>query len=256
LEVCSAPAPAPAEAEPSEGYSAALTEDLTHIRTAALAYEVSERPEIGLALAVHTLALRSLYLSPSQGYGFTADQTCIRITAVKSERPLNTHDDDNMAVFFARREQREKLQALVPKERADLFDWCMQADQATLLTMLAFCVADQIDGTASSANATNARQADKIAEVIGLDMAKWWKPSEGFFKRITKKMIAGAASDVGVPREVIAGILDAPKSDAIRIASDAMEGKGWIPPLMRTRSVPVLPEAANDDAAANMIAAE
>lgn len=250
--------PSPIEAEPSEGYSAALTEDLMHVRTAALAYEVSERPEIGLALAVHTLGLRSLYLSPSHGYGYTADQTCIRINAAKQERTLNTQDDDNMAVFFARREQREKLQAFLPGERADFFDWCMTADQATLLKLLTFCIADQIDGAASSANATNARQADKIAEVIGLDMSKWWKPSDGFFKRITKKMISAAASEAGVAREVVSGILDAPKADAIRIAGDAMEGKGWVPPFLRTRPVaaPSLSVAANDDAAALVIAAE
>ena len=44
------------EQDMADGYSMALISDLTATRTAALAFEVSQRPDVGPALAVHALA--------------------------------------------------------------------------------------------------------------------------------------------------------------------------------------------------------
>ena len=227
----------PSEQDNADGYSAALISDLTATRTAALAYSVSQRSDVGLALAVHALALRVFYQGTWNGH--SGDQTCVRITTSKQSRLITTPDPDNEAVFTALRDTRERKQGLLPQDKGDLFAWCLDADQATLLDILAFCVGDQIDAQASDLKATNLHHADAIAEAVDPDMGAWWCPSEGFFKRISKKIIAGAVSEAGCAYEVSKEALGVPKADTIAAALEAITGKGWIPPPLRSRNQPV-----------------
>jgi hypothetical protein len=67
-------------------------------------------------------------------------------------------------------------------------------------------------------------------------MGAWWRPSEGFFKRISKKMIAGAVTEAGCSSEVSKAILGAPKADAIAAALEAITNKGWMPSPLRCRN--------------------
>jgi hypothetical protein len=167
----------PSEQETVDGYSKGLISDLTATRAAALAHSVSRRPDVGLALAVHALALWVLYQGALNGHwnGHGGDQTCVRITTSKQTRPVTSPDRDNEAVFTAVQDAREWLQGLLPQDRDDLFAWYLEADA--------------------------------IAEAVNLDMGSWWRPSEGFFKRVRKKMIAGAVTEAGCPSEVFKAVL-------------------------------------------------
>ena len=240
----------PTEQDTADGYSMALISDLTATRTAALAHAVSQRPDVGLALAVHAFALRVFYSSALNGHwnGHGGDQTCVRITMSKQSRPVTSPDPDNEAVFTAVQDARERMQGSLPQDRGDLFAWCLDADQATLLDILAFCVGDQIDAQASDLKAANLHHADAIAEAVDLDMGAWWRPSEGFFKRISKKMIAEAVTEAGCPSEVSKAVFAAPKADAIAAALEAITDKGWMPPPLRSRNQPV-PVVETDDPA-------
>ncbi|MFM9973789.1 MAG: ParB/RepB/Spo0J family partition protein, partial [Beijerinckiaceae bacterium] len=132
------PMPQP-EQDMADGYSMALISDLTATRTAALAFEVSQRPDIGLALAVHALALRTFYEDRyGQGYGYgNFEASCVRIAGTKQPRPIGTADPDNEAPFAAFREAKERLQAKLPEQKHELFAWCLAAEQKVLLDMLA-----------------------------------------------------------------------------------------------------------------------
>ena len=103
--------------------------------------------------------------------------------------------------------------------------------------MLAFCVAAQIDAQASDMKAGNLTHASQIAEAVSLDMGKWWQPSESFFKRISKKMIAGAVTEAGCAPQIAKAILDAPKAEAVLAALEAITQKGWTPPPLRGRAM-------------------
>ena len=52
--------------------------------------------------------------------------------------PLTSPDSDNQAVFVALRDSRERLQGTLPQNRDDLFAWCLEAEQTTLLNVLDF----------------------------------------------------------------------------------------------------------------------
>ena len=107
--------------------------------------------------------------------------------------------------------------------------------------MLAFCVASQIDAQASDMKVGNLTHASQIAGAVSLDMGKWWQPSESFFKRISKKMIAGAVTEAGGAPQIAKAILDAPKAEAVLTALEAIAQKGWTPPPLRGRAT--VPEA-------------
>ena len=129
------------------------------------------------------------------------------------------------------------MQAKLPEQKHELFAWCLAAEQKVLLDMLAFCVASQIDAQASDMKAGNLTHANQIAEAVSLDMGKWWQPSESFFKRISKKMIAGAVTEAGCAPQIAKAILDAPKAEAVLAALEAITQKGWTPPPLRGRAM-------------------
>ena len=237
------PLPPWEEPEPAEGYSQALSLDLTQLRTAALAYEVSQRPDVALSLIVHALAGRCLYVNR---FGHHDADSLIRINPVKQGHASAKIDPDNAAAFTALAEVQEKVQAKLPADRAELLAWCLAASRKTLLEVLAFCVADQLDAVRFDSKPNHA--ADRIAEAVSLDMAAWFSPTETFLKRITKKMMASAVTEAGCATEIASAILSAPKAEAIHTAQEALQGKGWLPPALRiqTATIATTSETASD----------
>ncbi len=240
--------------------SAALTDDLTLTRTVALAFEVSQRPDVALVLTVHALALRSLYPAPYYGGSYTGDLTCVRLTGSKQLRAAAQKDEDNFSAFAAWDQAKARLVAALPADKVELWDWCMSADRKTLMDVLAFCVADQIDAQATNPNATNIKLSRKIESAVSLDMARWWKPSASFLRRITKKMMACIMAETGASPEVVKAVADQGKSDAILSVLEHIEGKGWTPPAIRSQAAQeagAQPEAeAGEQADLAAIAAE
>lgn len=236
------PLPPWEEPEPAEGYSQALSLDLTHLRTAALAYEVSQRPDVALALIVHALAGRILY---ANRFGNHDADSLIRINGTKQGHASAKIDPDNAAAFTALAEAQEKVQAKLPQDRAELLAWCLAASRKTLLDVLATCVADQLDAVRFDSKPNHA--ADRIAEAVSLDMAAWFSPGETFLKRITKKMMASAVTEAGGAPEIATAILGLPKAEAVQTAQEALQGKGWLPPALRIQTgTPVSPAGAQD----------
>ncbi|MBX9911043.1 MAG: ParB/RepB/Spo0J family partition protein [Beijerinckiaceae bacterium] len=242
------PLPPWEEPEPAEGYSQALSLDLTHLRTAALAYEVSQRPDVALALIVHALAGRCLY---ANRFGHHDADSLIRISGTKQGSSSAKIDPDNAAAFTALSEAQEKVQAKLPADRTELLAWCLAASRKTLLDVLATCVADQLDAVRFDSKPHYA--ADRIAEAVSLDMAAWFTPSETFLKRITKKMMASAVTEAGCAPEVASAILGLPKAEAVQTAQEALQGKGWLPPALRMQTAIL---ATTSEAAAAEVTSE
>lgn len=111
--------------------------------------------------------------------------------------------------------------------------FCLDADRKTLLAMLAHIVASSIDARVHSSLGRDAA-TDELAAVVGLDMAAWWSPSEAFFKRISKAQMATATEEAGCAPEIGKAIRGDTKAEAIQTALRALDGKGWVPSLLRT----------------------
>lgn len=225
------------EPEPEPEYSAPHIFNLTGIRTAALAYEVSQRPDVALALAVHTLGLK-LFYGPLHYYHVDSRPSCVRISTHIEPNSITSVDDDNATAFTAVHEVRERLVSLIPKDKEQFFAWCLSAERLTLLDMLAFCIGLQIDAQLSHITPNNVHSPDMIAHAVGLNMSLWWQPSKAFLSRITKTQIAEAVTDAGAPPELANAIVKATKDEAIKLALEFFKDKHWLPDALRNNTAP------------------
>jgi ParB family chromosome partitioning protein len=236
------------EIEP-EGYSQALTEDLTILRTKALALELSQQPAVALVVIVHKLAETAFYRG---GCGKAPDWSgagsCLQILAQSHGKRQATPDEDNDAAFVVFDERHTALTSRLPNRYAELWPWLIEQDEATLRELLAFCVASEIEASYRDTRGAQIVHSDQIAAAMNFDMTPHWRVSKGFLARVSKKMIGGAATEAGCSPDAIKAIGAAPKGDAVTIALDAMKDRAWLPPMLRSRLATAATDPQGDDA--------
>lgn len=80
---------------------------------------------------------------------------------------------------------------------------------------------------------------DRLGEVVGLDMSKWWKPtSQTYLAHVSKDRIAAVVTEA-VDAEQAKPLLAMKKAQAAAAAERLLEGKGWVPEMMRTQTLQV-----------------
>src|SRR4051812_4500932 len=135
-----AKAQAPDGAKPDSaatGLSAALTEQLTAHRTAALQARLADNPKMALATVVHALALDCLYT--------TSERSCVRLSGSVTYLSLSAEGiDDSVAAkqFAATTKTATKG---MPKQPEKLWPWLIGQDQKALLAIIAVCAAMTVD---------------------------------------------------------------------------------------------------------------
>ncbi|MNL43104.1 hypothetical protein D3C87_1656010 [compost metagenome] len=78
-----------------------------------------------------------------------------------------------------------------------------------------------------------------MGTVIGLDMSKWWKPTaQTYLAHVSKERIAAVVTEA-VDAEQAKPLLAMKKAQAAATAEQLLEGKGWVPEIMRTRPLQV-----------------
>jgi ParB family chromosome partitioning protein len=234
----------------AEGYSQGVTEDLTILRTKALALRLSQRPNVALHVIIHKLAEAVFYRGGNgKPYDYTAGGSCLLITAQSHEKRQAAPDEDNHAAFTAFDERHVVLASRLPNRYADLWDWLILQDEKSLLDVLAFCVAFQIEASYRDHRGAAIGHADQIALAMNFDMAGHWRVSQGFLSRVSKKTIATAAREAGCSEDAIKAIGAGSKSEAVAIALDAMKDRPWLPPVLRNPLAPVAAAVIEDDEA-------
>lgn len=230
--------------------SAPVAEDLTKLRTQALACELAERSDIALATIVHAMALQKLY---RQSLHAAQDNTPVTMVCETVNVVPAVHDESNGAAGTRLEEMRAAWMEELP-ESADVFwNWCLEASPATLNRLLAFLV-----GTTLNAVETNPQYgcrriaaADRLADCLNLDMTKWWQPSEAYFKRVPKPFAVLAVLEAGCDQAMGSRIGGAKKADAVAMTLEALSGKGWLPAPLRTRPAEMSSDEDQKDADCN-----
>jgi ParB family transcriptional regulator, chromosome partitioning protein len=208
----------------SPALSAALIESLTAQRSAALAAELQQRPDVALAAIVHAFASRLLRHGLADGSSLevtASSQSLRRVEGSKAHQQIEA--------------AREKWSRTLPVE-GDLWAWCHEQKQGVLLDLLAFCAATTINAVRVKTDREDGerlRNADKLAAAVDLDMKAWFTPSaENYFSRISKPQILDAIREAkGQP--------PAPAWEKLKKAQLAQEaerqlaGSGWLPELLR-----------------------
>ena len=249
--------PSAPEPEADEGLAPLLERlviDLTAHRTMGLRDAVQADANIALTVVVHALALQVFY--PAWG---TWTPLQMRLSVTGLERLAPGVSDSPAGRRVAHR--LEAWGARLPEEARDLWGVLTILPPSELLDLMACCagvglyaVRDPHDRKPDAL-----AHAETLATVTGLDMTgTWTATASSYFSRVSKARVLEAVTEATTPEEAgrIAGFK---KGDMAEAAERLVEGKGWLPSMLRTFAAvdPDAPEpegekteppAADDDA--------
>ncbi len=214
-----------------------LVLDLTAHRTMGLRDAVQADPDIALSVVVHALALQVFYA----GYGdWSVLQLRLQTPGLDraapgvSDAPAGRQVSDRCEAWGAR----------LPENPQDLWPVVTALSRTERLDLMATCagvgvlaVRDPHDRRSGAWD-----HADTLAAAVGLDMTRTWSATaSSYFSRVPKARVLEAVTEATNADEAgrIAGFRKGDMADA---AERLVEGKGWLPPLLRT--APVAAEAA------------
>ena len=221
----SATGDAASEGDQSPSFSAALTESLSAERSAALAAELLQRPEIALAAVAHTFASRIILGGPSA-------VSSLEIAA----SPQSLHRVEGAKAFAQLEAARQTWGQQLPGTSDALWNWCLEQHQTVLLDLLAFCVGTTVNAVqVKHTGQQNARlaHAAMLASAVSLDMKTWFTPTAAnYFGRISKPQILDALREARNTSPAPAWE-KLKKADLAALAERETVGTGWLPPLLR-----------------------
>lgn len=217
---------------PMARLAAKLVEELQAHRTLALRAELAGKPDAALRILVFTLAERFIG-------GFAASPLNLRIEEEEATRSITRSESTAPEAY-------EKIATAwrdrLPGEREDLWRFIEEAEQQTLLELLAVMIAPGLDlriDARVSGHEARARIGDLFADAVRLDMSRWWTASpESYFSHVKRGVIVDALRELK-PALDRAKLEKAPKAELVMRAKRMFKGTAWLPEEMRTRSVHV-----------------
>lgn len=220
------------EEQPNCSYSASLIEDLTRQKTAALAIELARNPQIALAATVHTL-IQSEFRVELDTYRWDSSvQVGVTHTGFQSIESAPAVQEL----------VKERIQWLNTLRGKDLWQWCIQQDQATLMRLLAFCVSQTINAVQSKGESSDHRRlqhANRLGIALNVDVRRWFTPTaETVFSRLPKAAILAALKEARCDAGPDAD--KCKKAELAELAERQISKTGWLPGVLR---ITVEPEA-------------
>ena len=228
----------PEDASPS--LSDRLVIDLTAHKTMGLRDAVQADAGAALATVAHALALQVFY----PGYGvWTPLQLRLTVNGLErlapgvGDTPAGRRVSDRCEAWGARLPERAEdlwavVAALPPSEQLDLMACCAGVGL--------YAVRDPHDRRPGAWV-----QAETLATAVGLDRTMTWSATAvSYFSRVSKARVLEAVTEAVNPDEAgrIAGLK---KGDMAEAAERLVEGKGWLPAVLRVEP----PEAEGGDGA-------
>ena len=220
------------EAEQPTAYSAALIEELTAIRTAAMRNELVTRPDLALAAVLYPLIVKVFLDGPS----YWRVGSAVEISGqVKDLRP-SIKEPETCTTVMEWESIRETWSYKIPGNPGDLWEWLLEQSREELLDLLAVVTAANINAVEAKHDHDRDRlaHADQVAAALKLDMRQQWEPKAPFLSRLSKAQIAEVMEDAGCTKGAIKAATKAPKAEAIALAENALAGKAWLPAPLRS----------------------
>jgi ParB family chromosome partitioning protein len=209
------------------GLSTRLAQSLAAHRTAAMAATMLEVPRVALVFLAWRLTDELVGRNGS-------DSSLIQIRTTDSMHDLvrQAPDLEASTAGQALASARARWVSELPQEPAARLRWLADLPDARLVELLAWCTACTID-TGSAAASARARGTDLLAEWVGLDAARWWRPSaEHFFALMTKAQIAQAVCEA-LGSEAAAPFVGMKKDAATKHAEQLVAPTTWVPAPLR-----------------------
>ncbi|MBA5114073.1 ParB/RepB/Spo0J family partition protein [Pseudomonas aeruginosa] len=197
-----------------------LAQRLSAHRTVALQVEVARHPQVALAALVHGMVQTVL-----QGSHYGHDLPLgVRLTVKDRLEGLAPDIPDSPAAVALRELQQVAGEAL-PEDSAELFAVLLAKSQDELVRLLAVCVAVTVDVV--TPRATQQQPGAELAQAVGLDMAAWWKPTNGgYFRHVPKAAILEAIEQYAPAH--VTRLAKLKKADIASEAERLADGTGWM----------------------------
>lgn len=209
------------------GLSTRLAQSLAAHRTAAMAATMLEVPRVALVFLAWRLTDELVGRS-----GTDSSLIQIRTTDAIHDLVRQAPDLEASSAGQALVVARARWTSELPQEPAARLRWLADLPDATLVELLAWCTACTLD-TGSAAVWARARGTDLLAEWVGLDAARWWRPSaEHFFGLMTKAQIAQAVGEA-LGSEAASPIAGMKKDAATKHAEELVAPTRWVPAALR-----------------------
>jgi ParB family chromosome partitioning protein len=122
---------------PTISHSAALIEDLTAHKTAALRIELANNPDVALFAVVHAMLL-------SVAYPYSSEQSPLQLSLTHERLEPSMKNAESCRGLSAFNDLAENYGHHLPGSPADLFDWLLDQPQDMVLSLLAFGAAHSL----------------------------------------------------------------------------------------------------------------
>lgn len=209
-----------------------LAQRLSAHRTAALQVEVARRPQVGLAAVVHGMVQTVLQQTGCGralpvGVCLTVQDRLDKLAPDWPESPAAT----------ALRELQQAWGERLPEDPAALFAALLAMSQEELVRLLAVCVASTVD--VITPRATQAAPGAVLAQAVGLDMARWWRPTaDSYFRHVSKAAMLEAVGQLA-PQH-LTRLAKLKKGELAAEAERLVEGTGWMPAVFAGEAAAVV----------------
>ena len=254
VESAAGGAGAPAAASPTtdqpKPLSRALVDELAIQRRDILAASVAADPEVAFDLATFLMVDRDAVLS--------SEPSGSSLLAVPPSDPVFGFKTPEAQATVARAKMVDGLDRswTSGRTRSERFDAFRALPKKARAAWLAHAVARTLE---ASANASGERRCvfhDHLGELLGIDVAKWWRPTGvNYFDRVPKSVTLAALEEIGGPAFAsrYAGLKKAELSQSAErifagevIAEVELKERAlaWVPEPMRFAApAPALPDA-------------
>jgi ParB family chromosome partitioning protein len=211
---------------PGQGFSAALIEDLTAHRTAALQAMLADNPKVALAAVVHALALGVLYDRMSS-------KSVLRISPAAVFLDSSSEGIEATKAYQQLAATTEAVSKGLPEDPEQLWGWLIQQDQEALPAILAVCAGHTLDAVQRRNDPRPRDHADELAIALKLDMTEWWQATAaGYFARVSKQQALDAVAEGGT-KEAAENLARLKKDELTKEAEQRLNGTGWLPAILR-----------------------
>jgi len=207
--------------------SAALLAELEAHRTAGLQAAIAGQSELAVRVLLHALATDAFY----QRHGETVASFHAYPPALASACPGIADSPARQAMAATEDAWRGRL----PQEHGALWGWLQDQDATTLLGLLAVCVARTVNAGGRTWTTPEGSRCvtAQVATAAGLDMRRCWTATkESYLGRVPKAMILDAVREEA-GASVAGRIAHAKKEVMVADAARVLDGKGWLPAMLR-----------------------
>ena len=253
---------AAASAKPGRatGLSQRLVDELAIQRRDILAVHIAADPGLALDLAI--------FLMIDREAGYSGEKSGSSLAASPPSDPVFGFKTPDAQATIARAEATEALDRgwTEGKTKAERFDAFQALPEEARAAWLGHAVARTLEASLNLAGERSCAFHEHLGQLLGIDVARWWRPTgANFFDRVPKSVTLAALAEVGGP-EFAGRYANAKKAELAQSSERIFSGEfigevelkeaalAWVPDTMRFAPVPISvePEGPEADAGAGI----